>query len=86
MGLYYACTLTLLLLNLCDKTNPMWPYFNIWSFARTPASTRVLSVITIRRHPRTCPAFVLAQSQCMLACTAVESLFLVALVPSTGHR
>lgn len=77
MGLHYAHTLTLLLLNLCNNTNPMWPYFNIWSLTRTPASTPAWSVLAIMRHPQTYTAFMLKQSDCMLVRTVVKAFSLV---------
>ncbi len=56
---FALCTLTLLLLNLCNSTSPMWPCFNIWSLNRTPASTPAWSVIsvirdTLRPQPPSC--------------------------------
>lgn len=62
MGKHDAHTLTLLLLNLCSNTNPMWPDSNIWRLTRTPASTPAWSVIVIRKHQETYAAFILQQS------------------------
>lgn len=82
------CTLTPLALNLCHKTNPMWPCFNIWSFSRTPCWDPSVVAHSARRHPptKTCPAFILEQSPYMLLCwLAGSQFFFVALVPSAGH-
>lgn len=69
------CTLTSLAFNLCYKTNPMCPCFNIWSFCKNPCWDPSVVARSARRRPQNCTAFVLVQSPYMMLCWLIGSLF-----------